>query len=70
MTFHAFRHSDVLGKNHTEWDVGCALNHAGSSVTAAYMHGATTDLKIKLLREWADHVEQLAQPAKGMKVIR
>jgi hypothetical protein len=37
---------------------------------AGYMHGAATDLKLKLLREWADHVEKLILPAKGVKDIR
>lgn len=53
----------------SEWEVGLVLNHSSSTVTAGYSHGHGTDLKLKLLTDWADYVERLVQPSPGVSVL-
>jgi integrase len=70
---HAARHTiatwlQTSGK--TEFERALVLNHASSGVTAGYSHGHATDPKRQLLEEWADHVEKVIQPDKGVKVLR
>jgi integrase len=71
--FHACRHTLATWlqtKGHSEWECGLVLNHAGSgSVTAGYSHGYPVELKLKLLTEWAEHVENLLQPT-GVALLR
>jgi integrase len=55
------------GKN--EWERALVLNHASSGITAGYSHGHSTNLKRKLLEEWADYVERLVQPSPGVSVL-
>lgn len=70
---HAFRHTIATfleNAGYSEWERGLALNHSGTTVTAGYSHGYPLELKRKLLNEWAEHVEQLVQPAKGVPLLR
>jgi integrase len=71
--FHVMRHtiaSWLETAGHDEWERGLVLNHSGSGVTAGYSHGHPIELKRELLTKWADHVEQLVQPAEGVQVLR
>jgi hypothetical protein len=43
-------------------EIALVLNHGSSDITAVYAHGHPTALKLKLLCEWSDHVEQLIAP--------
>lgn len=70
--YHKFRHSIATwlqNEGHSEWERGLILNHSEHGVTADYSHGAPLDLKLKLLTEWANHVEGLVQP-EGVSVLR
>jgi integrase len=70
LTFHAWRHTIATHfGNHSEWERGLLLNHSSSSVTAGYSHGYPTELKLKLLTEWAEHVERLISP-RGAVLLR
>lgn len=69
---HAWRHTIATwfrDKGYSDWDIGLALNHAGSGVTAGYGKGYPLELKRKLLDEWSDHVEGLLAP-KGIRRLR
>jgi integrase len=70
---HVFRHTiatHLENNGKTEWERGLVLNHSSSTVTAGYSHGFAGDLKLKLLSEWADHVEGLVQPSAKVSVLR
>jgi integrase len=67
---HAWRHTVAswLKKEggHSVWEIGEVLNHSLSgSVTSGYIHTSSPALKLKLLREWADHVVDIA----GVRII-
>jgi integrase len=72
-SFHVVRHTIATwleNKGHSEWERGLVLNHSGpGTVTAGYSHGYPLELKLKLLTEWADHVESLIQP-EGVVLLR
>ena len=71
-TAHTFRHTIATwlqDKGHSEWEVGLALNHSGSGVTAGYSHSYPLELKRKLLELWSGHVEKQVQP-KGTRILR
>jgi hypothetical protein len=54
-----------------EWQRGLVLNHAGpGTVTAGYSHGYPSELKLKLLCEWSDHIEALVSPQQGVTLLR
>jgi integrase len=70
-TAHIFRHTVATflqTAGHSEWEVGLALNHSGSGVTAGYSHGYPLELKRELLTAWSDHVERLV--GAGVRVLR
>ena len=70
---HAWRHTIATflqNAGYSEWERGLALNHSGTTVTAGYSHGYPLELKRKLLEQWATHIEQLIEPAKGVPKLR
>lgn len=70
---HAWRRTIATwlqNNGHMEDEVALALNHAGTGVTASYMKGHATKVKRELLEEWATHIEQLIEPAKGVPKLR
>ena len=72
-TFHAWRHTIATWlqaeRGYDDWECALVLNHAGSGVTAGYIHGLALKLKLQLLTEWADHVESIVQP-EGAALLR
>jgi integrase len=64
--YHAARHTLATwleNRGYSEWERGLVLNHAGTgTVTAGYSHGYPLELKLRLLSEWADHIEGLLPP--------
>lgn len=81
--YHAARHTvatwlgqfgnvgpDAKPKGYTEGDISLVLNHAASrGVTGSYMHSIAGEFKLKMLTEWAVHIETLVTP-KGVKLLR
>jgi len=72
--FHRFRHSVaswLREQGHDDFEIGLCLNHsAGGGVTAGYIHSIALRRKAELLQEWAEHIEQLVQPAEGVRMLR
>lgn len=72
-SYHAVRHTVATwleNNGHDEFDRGLVLNHAGSGVTAGYSHGHAVNRKREVLEKWAEHVESLVEPARGVRVLR
>jgi integrase len=72
---HIFRHTVATyfqNAGRSEWERGLVLNHAsgGGTVTGGYSHGYPLELKRTLLTEWAEHVERLVSPGKGIARLR
>jgi integrase len=68
--FHTARHTLatwLIEHGHSEYEVAQILNHAGSGVTAGYIH--STSVKLELLEKWASHIEALVQP-EGVTLLR
>jgi Arm DNA-binding domain len=65
--YHAMRHTIATwfeNRGYSEWERGLVLNHSGTgTVTGGYSHGYPLELKLKLLTEWAGHIEDLLPPA-------
>lgn len=70
-TYHSNRHTVAtwLKKvGHSEYERGLVLNHVEHGVTAKYSHSYPSDLKLKLLKKWSDHIADVVQP-KGVAVF-
>jgi integrase len=70
--YHTCRHtiaSWLQDHGHSQYEVGVVLNHSNAGVTSGYSHGYPTELKLKLLTRWSDHIAGLVQPA-GVTVLR
>jgi integrase len=72
--FHTFRHTVATyfhNADKSEYERALVLNHSsGGTVTAGYSHGSPLGLKQTLLAEWAEHVERLVSPGKGIARLR
>ena len=60
--FDIFRHTLATWlqtQGRSEWHRGLVLNHSEHGVTPDYSHGSPLVLKLEMLTEWAEHIEQL-----------